>query len=78
MLLPACTVSPLPAARAARDLAHELEGPLGGAQIRSLQAKVGVDHPDQRQQGKIVPLGNQLRADDDVGSSLRNKTKTKY
>ena len=55
---------------AAGDLTHELEGALGRAQVAALQPEVGVDHPDQRKQREVVPLGDQLRADDDVGRAL--------
>ena len=30
------------------------------------QAEIGIDHADQRQAGKVVALGDELRADDDV------------
>ena len=54
------------AAGAAGDLADLLEAALGGAQVAALQAKVGIDHADQRQVGEVIALGHQLRADDDV------------
>ena len=48
------------------DLLDLLEAALGGAQVAALQPEVGVDHPDQRQIGEVIALGDQLRADDDV------------
>ena len=51
---------------AAGDLLDLLEAALGGAQIAARQAEVGVDHPDQRQVGEMIALGDQLGADDDV------------
>ena len=55
---------------AARHLPDQLERPLRRPQVRALQPKVGVNHPNQRQQGKVVPLGHDLGADDDVGGAL--------
>ena len=37
----------LATAGAAGDLAHELEGAFGGAQVGALQAEIGVDHADE-------------------------------
>jgi hypothetical protein len=61
--------SPGVPARPARPghLPHQLERAFRRAQVGPLQAQVGVDHADQRQQRKVVPLGHDLRADDDVG-----------
>ncbi len=56
----------------ARHLAHQLERTFRRAQVRPLQAQIRINHPHQRQQRKIVPLGHQLRADDDVGPALGN------
>ena len=39
---------------------------LRAARIAAGQTHIGIDHPDQRQQWKIVALGDQLRADDDL------------
>ena len=52
---------------ASRDLFQRGEQPLGGPVIGRQQGVVGVEHPDQRQSGEIVPLGEQLGADQDVG-----------
>ena len=60
-------LAPFEAARAACDLAHQLKGAFGGAQVGALQAKVGVDHADEGEQGEVVALGHDLGADDDVG-----------
>jgi hypothetical protein len=54
------------AAGPAGDLADLLKGRSGRAQISAGKAKVGVDHPDQRQIGEVVALGDQLGADHDV------------
>jgi hypothetical protein len=35
--------------------------------------EIGIDDPDQRHQRKIVPLGDQLRADDDIGLALGDR-----
>ena len=57
---------PLGAAGAAGDLMEQLEGPLGGAQIAAVQAEIGIDHADQGQVGKVMALGDDLGADQDV------------
>ena len=62
---------PLGAPGAAGDLADQLEGLLGGAQVAALQPEVGVDDPDQRQQREVVPLRDELGADDEVGAAAR-------
>ncbi len=58
------------AAGAAGDLAQELEGALGGARVAVGEAEIGVDHADQRHVGEVVALGDELRADDDVGLAI--------
>ncbi len=55
-----------------RDLTHQLERALGGPQIRPLQPQIRVDHPHQGEVGKVMPLGHQLRADDDIRVALGN------
>ena len=55
-----------------RDLPHQLKRALCRPQVRSLQAQIGVDHTDQRQQREVVPLGHDLRADDDLGPPGRD------
>ena len=52
---------------------QQLEGALGRARIAIGKAEIGVDDADQRHVGKIVPLGDQLRADDDVGLALGDR-----
>ena len=37
------------------------------------EAEIGVHHADQRQAGKIVALGDELRADDDVHLAARDR-----
>ena len=56
-----------------RHLPHQLKRAFRRPQVRSLQAQVGIDHPDQRQQRKVVPLGHDLCADDDVGTPRRDQ-----
>ncbi len=61
------------APRPASDLAHQLEGALGRAQVGPEQPQIRVDHADQRQRREVVALGDQLRADDDVGGALGDR-----
>jgi hypothetical protein len=53
-------------ARPARDLAHEREGPFRRPQVGPVEPDVRVDHPGERELREVVPLGHELRADDDV------------
>ena len=55
-----------PAARAAGHLRDQLKRPFGGAEVGQVQGRVGVDHADQRDVGKIEPLGDHLRAQQDA------------
>ena len=48
------------------DLGEELEGAFARAEIRHVQAEVGVDDADQRDVRKMQALGDHLRADQDV------------
>ena len=57
---------------ASRHLIEELEGALGGAGVAAAQSQIRVDHADKREIRKIVALGDELRADDDVEGALRN------
>jgi hypothetical protein len=43
-----------------------LKRPLGGAEVRQVQADVGVDHPHQRHVREVKPLGDHLRAQQDL------------
>jgi hypothetical protein len=54
----------------AGHLAEQLKGALGGARIAVGEPEIGIDHADQRHQREIVPLGDELRADDDIGLAL--------
>ena len=58
------------AAGPAGDLAQELEGTLGGARVAVGETEIGIDDADQRHVREIVALGDELRADDDVGLAL--------
>ena len=63
---------PLAAPGAARDLRERRVQPLGGAVVGGDQRAVGVQHADQREQREVVALGEQLRADQDVGLAARD------
>ena len=56
----------LAAAGAAGDLRQQLERPLGRAEVGQAEPDVGRDHADQRHAREVVPLGDHLRADQDV------------
>ena len=58
---------------AARHLAEQLEGALGGARVAIGEAEIGIDDADQRHVREIVALGDELRADDDVGLALGDR-----
>ena len=49
---------------------QQLEGALGGARVAVAEAEIGVDNADQIELGKMVALGDELRADDDVEAAL--------
>src|SRR6185369_1911911 len=53
-------------AGAPADLRQRGEQALGGAVVGRQQRAVGVQHAHQRQVREVVPLGKQLRADQDV------------
>ena len=57
---------PVAPSRPAAGLGQELVGALGGPQIPTAQAEVGVHHPHQGQARKIVALGRGLGGDQDV------------
>src|ERR1700677_2313837 len=52
----------LAAAGTAGDLREQLKGALGGAEVRQSQGAVGTDHADQGDAVNVVPLGDHLRA----------------
>ena len=54
-------------------LAEQLKRALGGARIAIGEAEIGIDHADQRHVGEMVALGDELRADDDVGLALGDR-----
>ena len=60
------------AAGAADHLVEQLERAFGGARIAIAQAQIGIDHADQIEPRKIMPLRHQLRADDDVDAAFRD------
>src|ERR1700722_3723518 len=49
---------------------QQLERPLGGARIALAQSKISVHYADECKPRKMMPLGDKLRADHDVGLSL--------
>ena len=53
-------------AGAAGHLIEKLEGALGGARVGVRKSEIGVDHADQRKARKVMALGHELGADDDV------------
>ena len=57
---------------AARHLLQDLERALRRARIAVRQADIGIDDADEREQRKIMPLGDELRADDDIAGAVGN------
>ena len=58
---------PVGAAGAAGDLGEQLRHPLGGAEVGTEQATVGIGNHHQGQRRPVMALGQQLRADQDCG-----------
>ena len=58
---------------AAGDLLDLLEGALGGAQVSAGQAEIGIDHADQGQHRKMVPLGDNLGPDQHIVAVLGHR-----
>ena len=52
------------------DLGEQLEGALTGAEIGNVQAKVRVEHTNERDIGEVQAFGDHLGADDDVDFAL--------
>ena len=61
------------APRASGRLTKKLERALGRARIGVGETDVGVDDADERQKRKVVPLGDELRADDEVVGAARRR-----
>ena len=61
------------AAGAAGQLCEQCERALLGAEVRCRHPRLGVEHGRQRDPGHVVPLGDELRADQDgpLGSAER-------
>ena len=55
-----------PPAGASRDLRDELACPFGGAEVGEVERRVGVDDADEHDVGEVEPLGDHLRADEDL------------
>ena len=49
-----------------RDLSQQLERALRRAKIRKSQSHIGAHHADQRDSVNVVPLGDHLRADQQI------------
>ena len=64
--------APLLAAGAADHLMQQLERALGRARIAVGKTQIGVDDADEIELGKMMTLGDELRADDDVEAALRH------
>ena len=60
------------AAGAADHLMQQLERALGGARIAVGEPEIGIDDADEVELREMVPLGDELRADDDVEAALRD------
>jgi hypothetical protein len=55
-----------PRGRATGHLRQQLEGPLGGPEVREVDPYVGVDDADQGDVGEVQPLRDHLRAEQDL------------
>ena len=62
---------PVAASRASGRLTKKLERSLGRARIGVGETDVGVDDTDESEQRKVVPFGDELRADDEVVGAAR-------
>jgi hypothetical protein len=51
---------------------QKLEGALGRARIAIAETEIGIDNADQIELGKMMALGHQLRADDNVKAARRH------
>ena len=61
-------LSPAPAP--ARDLRHKLKGTFVAAIVGKMQTHVRIEDAHERHKRKVMPLGDHLRADEDVRFSL--------
>ena len=53
------------------DLGQQLKRALGSAEVGKTKPDVGRDDADQRHAREVVPLGDHLRADEDVELTAR-------
>ena len=60
------------APRAARKLMQQLVGAFGYAKVAAIQAQIGIDYPNQAKFGEVMPLRDQLRANEQ-GRVTRNR-----
>ena len=63
----------LAAPGAAGHLRHQLKRALGGAEVGQVQGRVGIDHAHQRDTRKIEPLGDHLRAQQDIDLAVAKR-----
>jgi hypothetical protein len=54
------------AARTARDLMQKLKGALRRARIAVGETEIGIDNADEIELWKMMALGHELRANDDI------------
>jgi hypothetical protein len=59
------------APRAADNLVQQLKSTLGGTRVAVAQPKIGINDPDQVELRKVMALGNELCADDEIEATLR-------
>src|SRR5579871_6419637 len=59
----------------ANHLMQQLKCPFGAARVALAQSEVGIDHTDEREPRKMVPFGDELRADHDIGLALGDRFK---
>ena len=57
---------PLSPPSAPGDLIEQLKRALRGAQVTATQTEIGIDHTDQSEIGKVMPLGNDLGPDQKI------------
>src|SRR5690606_13445409 len=58
-------------------LREKLERALGGAQIAARQTEIAIDDADKSEKREIMPLGDELGADDDIDLALGNRFELK-
>ncbi len=69
------STAPITTARATRDLSDELKRLARRAIVGQMQRRVSIDHTDQRDVGKVEPLGDHLCPQQDVDLVLTERIK---